>query len=257
MLDKARWWYSEIALLHALSLWSLDPQFGPRREELIEPIGHRVDDRYHPFVREAAQLCLRIKEDPSPYLWIDETGTIAHVGPSSGVSNIDSSSGLWLPPAAGWLTLDSRAQQLLADLVLMLNLVERGSFEGREERRLGTVLAPAPDRSKPVALHHGLPHCLTEPGQRFRFAVDARDEVRPGCLVEVCRANLCPYPAKEERPFRGELSEGFCRRQQSLLKRPHASRPAWQRQVSRWQTRAKRAELKQFWKDLEGRGGVQ
>jgi hypothetical protein len=252
LLNNSPWWYSEISLLQALSLWSLDPAFDEGRDDLTEPIRARMDHR-HPFVRETARLCVQINEDPSPYLWIDETGAVGHVGPSSGVSNNESSTGLWLTPAAGWLTLEPRAQQLLADMFLMLNLIERGRFEGRELRRRKTVWDAG--GVEQGLLQDALPRCLTEPRERSRFGLEkSGDEPGAGCPKH-CKQRLCPYPAKEERPFRGELSQGFCRRQQILLRR-HRTPPAWQSQVGRWEARAKRSKLKAFWKDLERRGEV-
>jgi hypothetical protein len=259
LLERDCWWYSEISLLHALCLWSLDPQFEGRQEELRAPIRKRRAEGYHPFVREAAALCSDVGGDPSHSVWIDETGTVAQVGPAADVFGGESAIGLRIPPAAGWFRLQPHAQQLLGELFLMLNLIERGSFDGREERRRKTRL-PA-DANGAHTVRQVLPYCLTNPTERReRFAIGDRIvHPAPGAKCPnsaLCKSQLCPYPGPDERPFRGELSEAFCRRQQSLLRRYRRPPAAWRYQTGRWRSLTRRSELREFWRTLERRGRV-
>jgi hypothetical protein len=79
-----------------------------------------------------------------------------------------------------------------------------------------------------------------------------------GTIVLICRGascrdgchfDLCPYPPKGIQPYRVELSEAFCRRQQVLLGRPYQF---WTRHTARWQG-ATPGELKRFWREMEER----
>jgi hypothetical protein len=143
---------------------------------------------------------------------------------------------LWISPSAGWIALDRRAKQLVADVQILLNLAERGdTAQGRETRLWQT------NRGK-------LPLCLSEercehlmPSQTVGMAdiPDPGDECKRRCPVE-----LCPYPPRGDQPYRVELSEAFCRHQATLIKgfRPRAS----------WQETSWR-ELRTFWRELEER----
>ncbi len=59
-----------------------------------------------------------------------------------------------------------------------------------------------------------------------------------------CHFELCPYPPKGEVSYRIELSEAFCRRQQTLVSGASLSRRAatWQHTVP--------GELKRFWRQM-------
>ena len=116
---------------------------------------------------------------------------------------------LWIPPSAGWTALNGRAQQLVADVLLLLNLADRGDQPRERERRL--------KRSN----RYDLPPCITryraalEPGLTVGTAASSA----PGTsCVDGCAFELCPYPPKGAQP-RVEMSEAFCRRQQTLLTR--------------------------------------
>jgi hypothetical protein len=70
-----------------------------------------------------------------------------------------------------------------------------------------------------------------------------------------CAFDLCPYPAYEDHPFRGELYETFCRGQQRMVKGFGGRVPAWREggvvaQAIPWrQSRA----LGRFWTEMEDR----
>jgi hypothetical protein len=250
LLDCSRWWYPQVALVQALALWSLDSEHG-RDQELKERIRKQNDSSRHPFVGEAAQLCEEaISESvprPSRYIWIDEPGVVAKVGPGSADSDPESITGRWVSRAAGWYTLKPSAQQLVADTLIYLNLIEgtKGKdWQDREKRR--EVVAQFGPR---------LPPCLSggrSRSDRLRIG-DAPEEESAECG---CSLNLCPYPTKGDVLFRGELSETFCRGQKSLLrgwKRKHAS---WQESPPTWRPLASAGNyraLKTFWTNMEKR----
>ena len=61
--------------------------------------------------------------------------------------------------------------------------------------------------------------------------------------IDGCRHRLCPYPPDGVQTYRSELSEAFCRGQQTLLNRG-LSAP--------WQT-ILRTDLKRFWEQMADR----
>ncbi|MGO8960659.1 MAG: hypothetical protein ACLQFR_25270 [Streptosporangiaceae bacterium] len=261
MLKSARYWFSQLTLIHALTLLNLSEskqpwdKYGARPEAIVQHwldvAGRERADRSwapgthhepHPFVTEAAFLCvLALKtERPQRYLWIDETGIAGQVG-SRNLSRVAQQRRhrLWIPPSAGWTALNGRAQQLLADVLLLLNLADRGDLPHERERRLR--------RSN----RGDLPPCIThfrealEPGLTVGTAVS----IVPGVsCVDGCAFELCPYPPKGGQP-RVEMSEAFCRRQRTLLART-ASRPL-NRQAP-WQQMTA-AQLSRFWAEMADR----
>ncbi len=98
---------------------------------------------------------------------------------------------LWIPPSAGWTALDGRAQQLVADVLLLLNLADRGDQPTERERRL--------KRSN----RNDLPPCIThyrdalEPGRTVGTAVSSVPGIS---CVDGCVFELCPYPPKGTQP---------------------------------------------------------
>jgi hypothetical protein len=66
--------------------------------------------------------------------------------------------------------------------------------------------------------------------------------------VDGCVFELCPYPPQGVQP-RVEMSEAFCRRQQTLLNRslrhPLNGRAPWQQM--------KEAQLDRFWREMADR----
>jgi hypothetical protein len=93
-----------------------------------------------PFVAEVGDLAALALESrhPERYLWIDESGITGKVGSRPAKTTGYRKHDLWIPPSAGWSALDRRAQQLVADVLVMLNLTEQAgaadSPDAREQR---------------------------------------------------------------------------------------------------------------------------
>lgn len=260
MLKGARYWFSQLTLIQALCLLNLSDQpkqpidkHAARPEAIVQHwldvAGRESADRIrqagapaepHPFVQEAAQLAVLALRTgyPQRYCWIDESGVVGQVGSrktSEGTANRKHS--MWIPPSAGWTALNGRAQQLLADVLLLLNLADRGDQPGDSERRL--------KRSN----RNDLPPCITRYRTAFEpgLTVGTAASSAPGTsCVDGCVFELCPYPPKGVQP-RVEMSEAFCRRQQTLLTRNSASR-----RKAPWQE-MRRTQLIQFWAEMADR----
>ena len=197
----------------------------------------------HPFVAEAGDLVALALESghPERFIWIDESGVMNKVGSRPARPTDFRKHSLWIPPSAGWGALDRRAQQLLADVLVMLNLTEGGEWLPEErERRL--------DRAN----RDDLPPCLInnrrplDPGR----TIGMPGMSEPDCTcVRGCPFELCPYPPSGALP-RAELSEAFCRRQQALL--GHRFRRLFFRKTARWQGITV-GELKRFWDEMADR----
>lgn len=260
MLKGARYWFSQLTLFHALCLLSLseglkqsDERRGAKPEAIVQHWldvagrDHRrrgqpgdVTGELHPFVRETAVLVVQALRTgrPQRYCWIDESSVVAQVGSRNLEVTPHGRHPLWIPPSAGWTALDGRAQQLVADVLLLLNLADRGDHPTERERRL--------KRSN----RNDLPPCIThyrdalEPGRTVGTAVSS---VPGTSCVDGCVFELCPYPPKGIQP-RVEMGEAFCRRQQTLITRPRdprTGRAPWQQ--------ARPRQLKQFWVEMADR----
>jgi hypothetical protein len=259
MLTKARFWFTQLTLIHALCLWEMpDPRISRDDETGRRGNGNKAAKNQahrhgsnpeatvgrwlkaarngkHPFVAEAGKLAVEALKTghPERFLWIDESGIVSSVGSRAAQTTKDRKHHLWIPPSAGWAALDPRAQQLVADVLLLLNLAERGEGPDEIERRLGRVEGD------------DLPLCFT----RNRDPLDPKTTV--GGLskglgrncIDGCEHQLCPYPPDGVQPYRSELSEAFCRGQQTLLTRG-LSAP--------WQT-IPRANLSHFWEQMADR----
>ena len=256
MLKKARFWFSQLTLIHALCLWEMPDPGGPRNDPAgVRSNGERpakyrhgsnpeaivgrwlevAGNSGHPFVDEAGRLAVQALKTghPERFLWIDESGVVSSVGSCTAQATNYRKHHLWIPPSTGWVALDPRAQQLVADVLILLNLAERGEGPNEIEQRLRRV-----GRSD-------LPPCLTqdrrplEPGRTVGGLYTA-----PGsnCMAG-CRFDLCPYPPNGVQPYRSELSETFCRGQQTLLSRGL---------TAPWQTML-RADLRHFWEQMANR----
>jgi hypothetical protein len=271
LLETSRFWYSRVALLQALCLWALAEmpawQGRERRRGAADrhrrskktpalPAGRGANPRAlvehwletqgggpeHPFVSEAGELAILALEQRQPerFIWIDESGVATKIGaPAAGPQAVRKYN-LWIPPSVGWSALHPRAQKLVADMLLFLNLIERNDRPAERERRMRR------------AVRDTLPPCLT--GERDNLdpsrTVGLTVESTPGInCKDDCPFDFCPYPPKGTQPYRVELSEAFCRRQQVLLGK-------WWRPVPRptasWQGAAP-AELRRFWKEMEER----
>jgi hypothetical protein len=253
MLKRARFWFTQLTLIQALCLWEMpDPsmsrydrtgrrgngypdQPGSNPEATVGYWLEMARNGKHPFVAEAAKLAVEALKTghPERFLWIDESGIVSSVGSRAVYATKEWKHDLWIPQSAGWAELDPRALQLVADVLLLLNLVERGEGPGEVEQRLMRVEGS------------DLPPCFT----RNRYSLDPETTVgnlsrAPGRnCIDGCRHRLCPYPPDGVQPYRSELSEAFCRRQQTLLNRG-LSAP--------WQT-ILRADLKRFWAQMADR----
>jgi hypothetical protein len=271
MLENARFWFSRLTLVQALCLWALpDPDLAkqkdreelglsepPRRREreprrrgsdpaaLIDHwLASTVGTREHEFVAEARELAVLALEkgQPERYIWIDESGVVTKIGSRPPRPDARRKHNLWIPPSTGWSALHPRAQRLVADVLILLNLAERGTDSPRQR-----------DRRLRRARRDDLPACLT--GERGFLEADRTvgmvEEPTPGASCkDGCAFDLCPYPPKGlSQTYRVELSEAFCRRQQVLLGRWWRPFP---RRTARWQGAVPR-ELKHFWMKMEER----
>jgi hypothetical protein len=267
MLANARFWFSQLTLIHALCLWEMpepgtQPAYGAHarqgtqsrssstpRPHVSNPeaiVGRWLElagSRDHPFVAEAAKLAVRALQTrrPQRFLWIDESGVVSKVGSRAAGGSSYRQHDLWIPPSTGWAALDPRAQQLVADVLLMLNLAERGREPTEIEQRLKRV-----DRID-------LPPCLSHDRNPLdpRRTVGGLETAPGGKCTDGCPFGLCPYPPNGDQPYRAELSEAFCRRQQTLLS------GGWTRMnPARWQS-VPRRNLTRFWEQMgdRARGG--
>jgi hypothetical protein len=270
MLYEARFWFSRLTLVHALCLWSLPGIEGNRdrrksgrglngarrnhgseeeRHRGIDPealvrhwLSSEIEGTEHPFVAEAHQLAVLAleKRQPERFIWIDESGVVTKIGARPPSSDVIRKHNLWIPPGTGWSALHPRAQKLVADVLLMLNLTERKGIPAERERRLKR------------AMRNDLPPCLT--GEREYLepnrTVGTVEMPPPGARCkDGCSFDLCPYPPKGGQPYRVELSEAFCRRQRVLLGKWPTPFP---RRTARWQG-ALPGDLARFWTSMEKR----
>lgn len=205
---------------------------------------HGTRQRVHPFVAEAGDLAVLALQTghPERFLWIDESGITGKVGSQPAEPARYRKHNLWIPASAGWSALGRRAQQLVADVLVMLNLTEQsGSAHPQDsrERRLERA-----DRAT-------LPPCLTtdrRPLQPTR-TIGWAETAAPGstCLND-CQFELCPYPPAGGQP-RAELTEAFCRRQHALLGHRLMF---FKRKTAPWQGMTPR-QLRSFWEQMIGR----
>ncbi|HEV2373872.1 MAG TPA: hypothetical protein VGS19_17075 [Streptosporangiaceae bacterium] len=240
LLSGTTFWFARLTLMQAMCLLSLDSgpaqrlagSRGPNYAALVTYwAGLPADMEEHPFVAEARTLAVQALEtgQPERFLWIDESTTAATVGSPPVGPHAPGWPQLWVPPSAGWAALHPRALKLLGDVLVLLNLAERGASPGDSSRRLqrmyGTKLPPCLDwdQSNRASLNP--------------LGTIGRPAAPPGSMcVDGCRFSLCPYPPQGERNFT-ELTEAFCRRQQELVSGPgdHA------------------ADLRRFWTEMAQR----
>jgi hypothetical protein len=245
LLRRTSFWFTRLTLVHALCLWALSDR-GQPLERGREADHKALVDRWatrptqgpeHPFVAEARKLAGWALETSQPerFIWIDESGILGRVG--SRPANLASprKHSLWIPPSAGWTALHPRAQQLVADVLLLLNLAERGTRPSDRTARLRNT-----DRDE-------LPPCLAgdrTPLDPMRTVGTAGPSLPGSHCKHGCLFELCPYPPKGEKSYRAELSEAFCRRQHDLL-----GRSAIRRKAAPWQG-ALPGELRRFWTEM-------
>lgn len=270
MLRRSRCWYTQLVLLQALCLWELPDDddvrtrpanavqtvrrwlamAGTEHASAVRAVENGAPPRtlLHPFVAETGDLVALALETrrPERFLWIDEKGVADRIGSRNSGPQLHRKHHLWIPPSVGWSTLDARAQRLAADVLVMLNLIERDGQPDEVEDRLR--------RSQQADAQ--LPPCLTtdrtplDPG--LRSGTSGPPTPGSGCLPS-CRFQLCPYPPRGTR-LRAELREPFCRQQQALLpgrflrrlpRGRHRKTPNW--------VGMRVPELDGFWEDMAHR----
>jgi hypothetical protein len=179
---------------------------------------------------------------PERFLWIDESDLVTRVGSSQEVTDSQARRhDRWIQPSMGWSGLDRHAKQLVADVLLLLNLAERGEQPGKIEQWLER------------ANRDTLPPCI----QRNRLVLKPDHTVGtaasnpPGsnCLSG-CPFDLCPYPPKGQQPHRAELSEAFCRHQYMLVRRARI-----RRNTARWQG-LRAGQMRTFWSEMADRARI-
>jgi hypothetical protein len=243
MLCASEFWFTRLILIQALCLWRMpDPAVAeqpgqhPDFRAIVRRWGaDRPNSTEHTFVAEVRRLAVWALESgrPERYLWIDESGIVSRIGSRPADPTAQRKHRLWISPSAGWTGLDRRAQQLVADVLLLLNLAERGSPRDRDRLLYRTRL--------PV-----LPPCLSSDRSPLdpTRSVSATYSQQGSNCVPSCGFGLCPYPYKGQQHYRHELSEAFCRRQQNLVARSRLrSHPApWQGTVP--------GDLRLFWRQM-------
>ncbi|MGS2615477.1 NACHT domain-containing protein [Micromonospora sp. LZ34] len=257
-LRHSHFWYSHLVLLQALTLLALPRDPG----ETLRERGHGSDPRglvtfwtsiaggghrapqpgsgtAHPLVLEVADLCAEALTDrhPERHCWVDEREIVGRVGagsPQPGVRRLQDS---WLPPSHGWAVLEPRAQRLLADVMLLLNLADRGQDNAERARRLSR------------ASRAELPPCLTIDRSAMRVTLSRRQahDVQPGSTcIDDCPFRLCPLPPKgDELPY--QMDEAFCAHQIDLI--GHLFRSPGR---ADWQA-VNREDLRTFWREMSER----
>jgi hypothetical protein len=260
MLKHARYWFSQLTLIQALCLWeiqSVETTAGGQHWNPDAIVNHWLDeiggaqartgrgDRHiHPFVEAAAVLASRALETghPERFLWMDESDLVTRVGSSREVTESQARRhDQWIQPSMGWSGLDRHAQQLVADVLLLLNLAERSEQPGKIEQwleRANKDTVPPCIRRDRLAL---------KPDRTVGTA--ARNTPGSSCL-DGCPFDLCPYPPKGQQPHRAELSEAFCRHQYTLLRRTRI-----RRSTARWQG-LPASQMRAFWSEMANRARI-
>ncbi|WP_157995693.1 NACHT domain-containing protein [Thermomonospora amylolytica] len=264
MIRHTHYWFVRVTLLHALTLWALPddvdepvPAWGPGGypgEEIVgwleRIIEHADKDVEHPMVMAAADLCRKALQTrrPDRFIWIDEIGVASRIGSGAPIPREPRLHNLWIPPSSGWAALDPQAQQLLADVMILVALAtDRDDDPDDIKQRLRNV-----DRhQKPY-----LPPCLqwerTPLSPQRTAAVVHKSKPGSNCTEE-CLFRLCPLPPKSpERHF--ELSDLFCYNQRGLLNTVNLRFWCYLRfrRRARWQ-KTNVAELRRFWQAMADR----
>ena len=232
MLSDTSFWFSRLTLVQALCLLTLastaEHSAGSRDGDHAALVAHWAGmpggQAEHPFVAEARKLAVRALEtgQPERFIWIDEGNVAARIGSPPADPGAQRRDNLWIPPSVGWPALDPSTQKLLGEVLLLLNLAERGADPTDRNRSLQRTSTA------------DLPPCLTGtplPLDPARTLSRERESSPGSSCLAGCRVQLCPYPPQGQEVWM-ELSEAFCRRQEALVT-----------------TR----DLKQFWRDMAQR----
>ncbi|KES07825.1 hypothetical protein BU52_07835 [Streptomyces toyocaensis] len=269
MLKHTNYWFARLALVHALTLWALpddvtqgQPRLGhgasPAKQvrqwlkQTNDPKVKRKLRHEHPLVEAAGKMARQALQTrrPDRFLWIDEAGMASQIG--SGTSSPQESRvhNLWIPPSRGWSTLDPSAQQLLADVLVLLILTEhRGDRPTKASLRLQHAYSDA---------QKVLPPCMTKdrtPLSPMQALVGETPRSLPGSnCVDGCFFEFCPYPPKGPQ-CRTELNELFCIHQHAMLKKAQFQAWRWLRFHRRapWQRKTSVANLRRFWDEMGAR----
>jgi hypothetical protein len=196
LLPTVRFWYAKMMLVQAICRRAVGKP--ERHREALRLLRRVARDDGHPLVVLTARLCVdAISEGRwEPYIWDDESTVILR---SSG-------------------PLTPRATALVADVVLLLNLIEQAHIKD--------------DRRDKLQAEIHLPLCLSRSSDRGEF--------RLGCH-HPCTFDACPYPFQVSATARGIFSEGFCR-QRAALAQHGRNRPPWQKMSAR--------TARRFWEDM-------
>jgi NACHT domain len=255
LLKQSTFWYTRLTLLQALTLWALpDDVTGPHeiRGTGADPKGQVKEwleipkgQKEHPLVKAGGKLAVRALQTrrPERFLWIDDADMASRIGTEVSAPGVPRFHNLWIPPSTGWSSLDPAAQQLLADVLLLALLGERGYRPKTLFRVLERTSLKSPK----------LPSCLSRDRSRLDpvRAVDAAAQPGENCADD-CGMKMCPYPGKAEKGLRLEFNEIFCLHQRDMLR-------AWQprswlylrfRRKSPWQRKVPVAGLRRFWDEM-------
>jgi hypothetical protein len=255
LLKQSTFWYTRLTLLQALVLWALpDDVTGPHeiRGSGADPKGQVKEwlalpkgQKEHPLVKAGGKLAVRALQTrrPERFLWIDDADMASRIGTEVSAPGVPRFHNLWIPPSTGWSSLDPAAQQLLADVLLLALLGERGYRPKALFRVLERTSLKSPK----------LPSCLSRDRSRLDpvRAVDAAAQPGENCADD-CGMKMCPYPGKAEKGLRLEFNEIFCLHQRDMLR-------AWQprswlylrfRRESPWQRKVPVAGLRRFWDEM-------
>jgi hypothetical protein len=169
---RARFWFSRLLLVQAIAIRCSEGDFGEHDWDLV--LGAQRDE--HPFVREAARLCVRARRTDrwDKYIWEDMTEVAA----------------------GGRPRLATVTKQLVADIVIALNLNDLASDAARV--RFGKCAQ--------------LPACLVSSQHRGEILGWSPPPI--DCSARHNGSCMCPYtyhPPAEG--IRRELSRAFCRDQ--------------------------------------------
>jgi NACHT domain len=254
LLKRSNFWYTRLTLLQALTLWALpDDVTGPHqirgkgadpRDQVKGWLALREGQREHPLVKAGGKLAVRALQTrrPERFLWIDDTDMASRIGTEVSAPGAPRFHNLWIPPSTGWSSLDPAAQQLLADVLLLMVLGERGY----RPKDLFRVLERVSESPK-------LPSCLNRDRSRLEpvRAVDAGAQPGDKCADD-CGMKMCPYPGKAEKGLRLEFNEIFCLHQRDMLRawQPRSWRYLRFRRESPWQHKVPVAGMRRFWDEM-------
>jgi len=201
LTSQPRFWYSRINLVQAIAR----DGGGEATIALLQGLMQRDP---HPFVREAARQAKEVARGTTTHrtwLWLVEAELVEH----------------------GFERLDPEALLLLADVVLLLNLLFCKLNDSAIERTKSAL-------ARQWATDAGLPRCVEDAYHRRALFGGCRGR---------CRFELCPYPLDASRgTARGEFTPSFCRAVARALEQGGVERP-WVRGSS--------AQLRSFWRDME------